>query len=65
MLKRPEIEKFRTQYWALVLKYDLPAFEALLAEHKPQLSAEEKREFVEDFKRASERALLHRWLSSK
>jgi len=65
MPKRPEVEKFRKQYWALVIKGDLPAFEALLAEHQPQLSEEEKREFLEDFKRASVRALRHRWLSSK
>jgi hypothetical protein len=38
MPKRPEVEKFRRQYSALVIKGDLPAFEALLTEHQPQLS---------------------------
>jgi hypothetical protein len=65
MPKRPEVEKFRRQYSALVIKGDLPAFEALLTEHQPQLSDEARREFVEEFKRASVQALRHRWLSSK
>jgi hypothetical protein len=65
MPKRPGVERFREQYWALVMKGDLPAFEALLAEHAPQLSEEEKREFTEEFKRAYVEALRHRWLHSK
>jgi hypothetical protein len=65
MPKRPDVQRFREQYWALVIKGDLEAFEALLDEHKPQLSTEERREFLEDFKRASVEALRHRWRYSK
>lgn len=65
MPKRPEVEEFRQQYRALVIKGDLPAFEALLDEHAPHLSPAERKEHLEEFKRVSAEALRHRWRYSK
>lgn len=65
MPKRPEVQRFREQYRALVIKGDSAAFERLLDEHKPHMPAEEKRELVEEFKHASVEALRHRWRYSK
>ena len=61
---RRDAKEFRWQYRALVVKGDLPTFEALLEQY-PQLSETQKREFVEQFKRDAATALRNRWLASK
>ncbi len=65
MATRRDVQEFRWHYRELVVKGDLPAFEALLAEHAPHLSEADKREYVEEFKRAAARALRFRWRSSR
>jgi 23S rRNA G2069 N7-methylase RlmK/C1962 C5-methylase RlmI len=62
---RRDVKEFRWQYRALVVKGDLPGFELLLEQYGAHLSAAEKREFVEQFKRDAANALRTRWRSLK
>jgi hypothetical protein len=60
-----QLKKFRWQYRELVVKGDLPGFEALLNEYGSHLTESAKREALEQFTRDAARALRFRWRSSK
>jgi hypothetical protein len=53
------------QFHAMILEGNLPGFEALLEQYQPALSAETKKELIEEFKRLSADAIRRNWRSSK
>jgi len=63
--KRRDMPEYRRQYRALVIKGDLPGFEAWLDVHAQHLTATERKEAIETFTRDAEKALRFRWRSSK
>jgi hypothetical protein len=63
--KRRDMPEYRSQYRALVMKGDLPGFEAWLDARAEHLTPAERKEAIETFTHDAARALRFRWRSSK
>jgi hypothetical protein len=49
------------RYHDLVMINDLPGYEKLLDEYQPHITAEERKELVDNFKRDAAEVLRRRW----
>jgi hypothetical protein len=49
------------RYHDLVMTNNVPGYEKLLDEYQPHISAEERKELIDDFKLGAELVLQRRW----